>query len=254
MKAKLIKTGNDYLLRDMNGEVLAITNGTTEGRKLSKQNCNLLFGIYEPISDEDWKTIDGFSDYKISHIGNVMSCKFGKTKLMSQHIVKGGYKQVTLFGDNGTKRQFRVHQLVAKEFLGHILNRMNGVVDHIDGDKYNNNVSNLRIISQRINSTGRKSSSSKYRGVSFYKNYSKWCAKIYIDGKEKNLGYFLNEEDAAKAYQDALSKLEPQCFNNEIEVEIETTMRPVWGDESSMRATYVKKLDSSGCLILTKKI
>jgi hypothetical protein len=39
---------------------------------------------------------------------------------------------------------------------------------------------------------------------------------------------------------------------NEIEVEIETTMRPVWGDESSMRATYVKKLDSEGCLILKK--
>jgi hypothetical protein len=38
----------------------------------------------------------------------------------------------------------------------------------------------------------------------------------------------------------------------EIEVEIETTMRPVWGDESSMRATYVKKLDSEGCLILKK--
>jgi hypothetical protein len=38
----------------------------------------------------------------------------------------------------------------------------------------------------------------------------------------------------------------------EIEVEIETTMRPVWGDESSMRATYVTKLDSEGCLILKK--
>jgi hypothetical protein len=47
MKAKLIKTGNDYLLRDMNGEVLAITNGTTEGRKLSKQNCDSLFAVVD---------------------------------------------------------------------------------------------------------------------------------------------------------------------------------------------------------------
>lgn len=38
----------------------------------------------------------------------------------------------------------------------------------------------------------------------------------------------------------------------EIEVEIETTMRPVWGDESSMRATYVPKLDENKCLILKK--
>jgi hypothetical protein len=47
MKAKLIKTGSDYLLRDMNGEVLAITNGTTEGRKLSKQNCDEIFGVFD---------------------------------------------------------------------------------------------------------------------------------------------------------------------------------------------------------------
>jgi hypothetical protein len=47
MKAKLIRTGSDYLLRDMGGEVLAITNGTTEGRKLSKQNCNEIFGVVD---------------------------------------------------------------------------------------------------------------------------------------------------------------------------------------------------------------
>jgi hypothetical protein len=47
MKAKLIKTGSDYLLRDMGGNVLANTNGTTEGRKLSKQNCDEIFGVVD---------------------------------------------------------------------------------------------------------------------------------------------------------------------------------------------------------------
>jgi hypothetical protein len=47
MKAKLIKTGSDYLLRDTDGDVLAITNGTTEGRKLSKQNCDEIFGVVD---------------------------------------------------------------------------------------------------------------------------------------------------------------------------------------------------------------
>ena len=46
-EAKLIKTGGDYLLRDMGGDVLAITNGTTEGRKLSKQNCDEIFGVFD---------------------------------------------------------------------------------------------------------------------------------------------------------------------------------------------------------------
>jgi hypothetical protein len=49
MKGKLIKTGNDYLFRDTNGEVLAITNGTIEGRKLTKQNCDELFGVVDVI-------------------------------------------------------------------------------------------------------------------------------------------------------------------------------------------------------------
>ena len=47
MKVKLFKTGSDYLLRDMSGEVLAITNGTIEGRKLSKQNCDEIFGVVD---------------------------------------------------------------------------------------------------------------------------------------------------------------------------------------------------------------
>jgi len=51
MKVKLIKTGNDYLLRDMSDEVLAITNGTTEGRKLSKQNCDEIFGVVDVNSE-----------------------------------------------------------------------------------------------------------------------------------------------------------------------------------------------------------
>jgi hypothetical protein len=260
MKVKLIKDHQEYMLINDERFVIATTDASileaTDKMKLSKQNCNLLFGIYEPISNEDWKIIDGFSDYKISHLGNVVSCKFGKTKFISQHIVKGGYNQVTLFADNGKKRLFRVHQLVAKEFLGHIINGMRSVIDHIDGNKKNNNVSNIRITSQRVNSIGRKNPSSKYKGVSFYKNYNKWCAKIYIDGKENNLGYFLNEEDAAKAYQDALSKIESKCHSLEIEVEIEMQCLDPTCDGINRKGICIPgdkpKLDSQGCLILKK--
>jgi hypothetical protein len=57
-----------------------------------------------------------------------------------------------------------------------------------------------------------------------------------------------------KGFKSGFNKAMELYQPKEIDVEIETTMRPVWGDESSMRATYVKKLDSEGCLILTKKI
>jgi hypothetical protein len=70
MKGKLIKTGNDYLLKDTNGEVLAITNGVTEGKKLSKQNCDEIFGVVyvEKLADE-YANVNGDYDEHYGHIG-----------------------------------------------------------------------------------------------------------------------------------------------------------------------------------------
>ena len=48
MKAKLIKTSNDYLLKEYGyGETLAITSGTMEGRKLSLKNCESIANGYD---------------------------------------------------------------------------------------------------------------------------------------------------------------------------------------------------------------
>ena len=47
MTAKLIKTGNEYLLRHENGKVLAISNGGKEGKKLSLKNCQAIERGYD---------------------------------------------------------------------------------------------------------------------------------------------------------------------------------------------------------------
>ena len=52
-----------------------------------------------------------------------------------------GYYAVHFYG-----REYRIHQLVAIHFLGHIPNKHSKVIDHIDGNKLNNNVNNLQII------------------------------------------------------------------------------------------------------------
>jgi hypothetical protein len=49
--------------------------------------------------------------------------------------------------------------------------------------------------------------SSKYKGVSWYKNRNKWVSQIKINGKNKHLGYFDCELAAAKSYQDRLNSL-----------------------------------------------
>ncbi|MGL5934760.1 MAG: HNH endonuclease [Cetobacterium sp.] len=75
-------------------------------------------------------------------------------------------------------------------------------IDHIDSNKFNNSKKNLRITTAMQNSMNKKStsgSSSQYIGVSLNKNTGKWTAQITIKGKQKHLGSFTCEIDAAKA-------------------------------------------------------
>ena len=59
MKGKVFKTGNDYLLKDINGETLAITSGTMEGRMLSPKNCQSIERGYDLV-DIKKKIFNGF--------------------------------------------------------------------------------------------------------------------------------------------------------------------------------------------------
>jgi hypothetical protein len=58
----------------------------------------------------------------------------------------------------------------------------------------------------RSESAGRKDGSSKYAGVHFVKKLKKWNAQITIEGKQRSIGYYENEEEAAKDYARAAFK------------------------------------------------
>jgi hypothetical protein len=78
-------------------------------------------------------------------------------------------------------------------------------IDHKDRNTLNNQKSNLRKSNSRLNLGNshktRKTCSSRFKGVS--REGSCWRASIRNRGKLKNLGYFSNEEDAARAYDRA---------------------------------------------------
>lgn len=83
------------------------------------------------------------------------------------------------------------------------------VVDHINSNRLDNRIENLRIVSRFQNSQNMskiKNTSSQYIGVSKNKNTSKYEASIKINGVKKHLGHFTNEIDAAKARDDASKK------------------------------------------------
>lgn len=77
------------------------------------------------------------------------------------------------------------------------------VADHIDHNGLNNRRTNIRISTTRENSWNtnkHKNCTSKFKGVSWNKEKSKWQARICINGRETHLGWFHDEVLAANTY------------------------------------------------------
>lgn len=92
-------------------------------------------------------------------------------------------------------------------------------VDHIDRNPLNNCKVNLRICSNMQNSHNRKGvhATSKYKGVSWEKRVNKWRVTINYNYKQKHIGTFDNEIDAAKAYNRAAKEMFGEfCLLNEV--------------------------------------
>ena len=107
---------------------------------------------------------------------------------------------VSSFEINGNKRPYRLQNFLFDKIPE------GRIVDHINGNKLDNRLCNLRFVSPReniANSSSKSGSTSKYKGVSFDTSRSKWISSIQINGKTKHLGRFESEEEAAKAYDKA---------------------------------------------------
>lgn len=98
---------------------------------------------------EEWKTIENYSRYKVSNLGKVWDTK---TDLEVSQVLTGEprYYYVNLNRDDGKRKLERVHRLVAKAFVEGWSEEFN-IVDHKDRDKLNNIYTNLRWTDTRGN-------------------------------------------------------------------------------------------------------
>lgn len=102
------------------------------------------------MDKEMWKVIPNTNDmYYVSSFGRVYSQKSNKIlKTYTSPLL--GYKELNLCVD-GKAQKYRVHRLVAQVFLDKPVNELYNSVNHIDGNKQNNSVSNLEWVTNEEN-------------------------------------------------------------------------------------------------------
>lgn len=181
--------------------------------------------------NEIWKPIEGFGHWQVSNFGRIRSGKTGR--VLKQGTTRLGYKHIVRIIDDRVK-SVQVHRIVAIAFLGHPCGNRNEI-NHIDGNKANNHVSNLEWVSRQENmehawSNGlikhqpsqsvvrftpearketvdvmNKGNKSGFKGVT--QHGSKWRATISLKGKQTHLGVFESPELAHIAYRNAIAEL-----------------------------------------------
>lgn len=103
-----------------------------------------------------------------------------------------GYRQVSV-----RRRMYRAHRIIFLMHHGYLPPE----VDHINEDKTDNRIANLRAAThqQNRNNTGKPATNtSGVKGVCWDKSCGKWKAQCKISGKNYSLGHFDSIEDAAK--------------------------------------------------------
>lgn len=101
-------------------------------------------------------------------------------------------------------KQYMAHRLAWLYMTG---NWPNGDLDHIDGNRQNNRISNLRECTQSLNNQNQRKAKSfnttGYLGVSYRKENNRYRARIGLNKKVIHIGDYLTAEEAHAAYIDA---------------------------------------------------
>lgn len=153
---------------------------------------------------EVWKDV-GETNYQVSSKGNVRNKH--TNRILAQWIHDGRYKRVSFNG-----KGHRVHRLVALYFIDNPLNKEE--VNHIDGNKFNNNVENLEWVTGEENNIHALESNLNYRPLSkekvktIYNSYYKTSKSIKEVCEEFNISRStLYHIRTKRSYKDFLTEI-----------------------------------------------
>jgi len=127
--------------------------------------------------------------------------------------VKVGQVAGTMTSKGYVRIQFKDIRYLAHRlayYMYHGVDPLENLVDHKYGHNSNNNIKNLRLATNPQNGRNRvnlpSNNTSGVIGVYWDKTVKKWRATLMLNGKRKNLGYFINKEDAVKARKEGAIK------------------------------------------------
>jgi hypothetical protein len=178
-------------------------NTKMKKRNKKKNNCNIttLWPTLEAMKKHLFIDLEKQEIYKVSN-----GKKFKKSILIGTGKYAKPYIVIAL-RINRINYKLRLHRL----FFYWKHNYLPPLVDHIDGNSFNNDIENLRELNISGNTRNshkiKKKTSSKYKGVCWNKREKKWQANLTINYKMIFLGLFNNEDDAGQAYNDKIREL-----------------------------------------------
>ena len=138
-------------------------------------------------------------DYTDGNLYRKISVGVAKTGSLVGTNLSHGRKYLTVQIDG---KHYRVHRVIYFMFYGSFPK----VVDHINGDASDNRIENLRAASHSENSWNAKktkANTSGIKGVSWHKKCSMWRARIKVQYKEINLGFYKSIQQAEQAVKQA---------------------------------------------------
>jgi len=145
---------------------------------------------------------EGFPNYSVTRDGRVWSNRRGRWR--KPHVnCKRGYLQIGLKHSSST---VYIHRLVAEAYIG----KIDGFhVDHINRNRQDNRVENLRWVSVSANASNcaSKGAGSGFRGVHKLWNGT-WSVRFTRDGNKHHIGTFRCATKAAEAYDEAIRKID----------------------------------------------
>lgn len=125
--------------------------------------------------------------------------------LPAGHVTPSGYISVSIDGV-----EYRAHRLAWLLAYGEWPSDQ---IDHINGNRQDNRLANLREATHALNAQNRQSLRSTNKsglpGVSLFKRTGRWAATISVAGRTRSLGTFTTREEAHEAYVAAKRELHP---------------------------------------------